>query len=322
VSSTTINAMQTRPLGKCGLAASVLGFGGWAIGGNEHGNSLGPTDDAVSRAAIDAALEAGVTFFDTADVYGFGKSERLLGEALAAAGARDRVVLATKVGADFTDPSHCHNHYDAPYLRAAIGRSLERLQTDRVDLLQLHDPPVHVIQDPAVHECLRALKAEGKARAVGVTLHHTPEAVAAVAAGVYDTIQITVNVSNQWVARRILAPARAAGVGVIAREPLAQGYLTGKYKADHVFPAGDVRAAWPASHKAWLAELAERTRLYFHERRKVDKPLAAIALQFALQLEGVSTVITSMKSPAQVAQNLTALSLPPLSEGEMRWLRE
>jgi aryl-alcohol dehydrogenase-like predicted oxidoreductase len=314
--------METRTLGRTGIEVSALGFGGWAIGGNEHGNSLGPTDDRDSRAAIEAALEAGVTFFDTADVYGFGHSERLLGEALTALGRRARVVIATKVGADFTDPSNIRNHYDPEYVRAALGRSLERLRVERVDLLQLHDPPAAVISDPAVHEALRRVKEEGLARAVGVTLHHTPEAVAAVAAGAYDTLQITLNVSNQWVANRILGPAAAAGIGVIAREPLAQGYLTGKYGPDHAFPPGDVRAGWPAAHRAWLAELAGRMRAYFHERRKLDRPLAAIALQFALQTAGVSTVIASMKTPAQVAQNLLATTLPPLGEAEMRWLRE
>lgn len=312
--------MKTRILGRTGLEVSEIGFGAWAIGGNAHGNSLGPTDDATSRAAIDAALAAGVTFFDTADLYGHGRSEQLLGEALA--GGRGGIVLATKAGADFTDPARIHTRYDGPYLRAALGRSLERLRTDHVDLFQLHDAKLDVIRAPETHEALARLKAEGLTRFVGASLHSIEEALAAIDCGVYDTIQVVMSVACQWLANRVAARARERGVGLIAREPLVQGYLSGKYGPAHVFPAGDVRGQWPADYRAYLDQLVAAMRRYFHERRKVDRPLAAIALQFVLAADGVSTVIASMKTPAQVAENVGVLACPPLARAELDWLTE
>ncbi len=312
--------LRRRPLGRTGIEVTEVGFGAWAIGGNEHGNSLGPTDDAVSRAAIDAALEAGITFFDTSDIYGWGKSERLLGEALGA--ARAGVVLATKGGADVSNPAALRKCYEPDYLRTALARSLERLRTDRVDLYQIHDPPLEAIRSPATQDALRRIKEEGLARAVGVSLHTLDEGLAALESGAYDTIQVAYNVGNQWAAGRLLEPARARGVGFIAREPLAQGYLAGAYGPDHDFGPGDVRGAWPREHRAFLAELSGRMRDYFHVRRKLDRPLAAIALQFVLAEPSVATVIASMKTPAQVAANVAAAGMPALAKAELAWLRE
>ncbi len=152
--------MKLRILGRTGLRVSEIGFGAWAIGGNAHGNSYGPTDDATSIAAVRRAVELGCTFFDTADVYGWGHSEAILGEALQ--GHRDEVAIATKVGGDFYHGGVRLN-FDPAYIAFALDRSLERLRTDHVDLYQLHNPPAETMAEPRTYEVLETLKAENKA---------------------------------------------------------------------------------------------------------------------------------------------------------------
>src|SRR6266446_8208021 len=150
--------VNRRQLGRTELSVSEIGFGAWAIGGNAFGNSYGPTDDAESTRAIRRAFELGCSFFDTADVYGHGHSESLLGAALH--DVRDQIIIATKAGGggDFTPA----------YLRMAVERSLERLRTDHIDLLQLHNPPMSLIAAPATYEPLEELKREGLIRFYGV----------------------------------------------------------------------------------------------------------------------------------------------------------
>jgi aryl-alcohol dehydrogenase-like predicted oxidoreductase len=311
--------MRYRKLGRTPFLVSEIGFGGWAIGGNEHGNSLGKTDDDASRAALERALDLGVNFIDTADCYGHGHSESLIGETL---GRRRReVFLATKVGSNFyrQPVERC---YKPDYLKEALAKSLERLRTDRVDLYQLHDPPVEVIADKAVQKTMLSFKEEGMVRAIGVSIHTLPEALAALEAGCWDTVQVAYSVAYQYVPARFLPAAREKGIGVIAREPLAQGFLTGKYKPDHPFEEGDVRRDWPKEHKEYLAALAQKLTEYFVERRKTGKTAGEVALQFPLAHEAVSTVVCSMKTVEQVERNLRTLDLCPLEPKELRWLRE
>jgi aryl-alcohol dehydrogenase-like predicted oxidoreductase len=311
--------MRFRDLGRTGLRVSEIGFGAWAIGGAAHGNHLGRTEDAESRAAIERALALGINFFDTADVYGHGHSEELLGETLGA--RRAAVILATKAGSDFYREPVVKN-YAPDHLARALERSLARLRTDHVDLYQLHDPPAHVIRDPAVQAAMRGFREQGLARAIGVSVHHLDEALAVAHAGCFDTVQIAYSVAYQWLPNRFLAQAQAAGLGVIAREPLCQGFLTGKYTPDDPFEPGDIRGAWPYDHRKYLWTLAEQMRAYFGERRRTGKTPAEVALQFPLAHPAVSTVIVSMKRPDQVERNCRVVDLPPLSEAELRWLRE
>src|SRR6058998_3749962 len=143
--------MKTRILGRTGLKVSEVGFGAWAIGGNEHGNSYGPTDDAESIAAVRRAVDLGVNFIDTADVYGWGHSEEILGEAL-------------------------EGRRDDGYLAFALERSIKRLRTDHVDVYQLHNPPAEMMGDPETYEVLESLKAEHKIDHYGVSVHEPAEA--------------------------------------------------------------------------------------------------------------------------------------------------
>ena len=166
--------MRRQPLGRTGLAVSEIGFGAWAIGGNAHGNSYGATSDSTSIDAVQRAVELGVNFFDTADVYGWGHSEEVLG--LALKGRREDVFLATKVGGDFYHGGVRMN-FDPGYLAFALDRSLQRLQTDHVDLYQLHNPPAELMGDPASYEVLDALKGEHKIDHYGVSVHEPVEAL-------------------------------------------------------------------------------------------------------------------------------------------------
>src|SRR2546425_1312664 len=164
--------MKYRTLGKTGLKVSEVGFGAWAIGGNDYGNSYGPTDDKVSLAAVERAFELGCNFYDTADVYGHGHSEELLGQALKE--HRNDVILATKVGGDFYhDPPRMN--FNPDYLEFASTKSCERLQTDHLDLYQLHNPPIQLLKNGKIFEGLEKLKDSGRIRHYGVSIHDPQE---------------------------------------------------------------------------------------------------------------------------------------------------
>src|SRR3990172_10818282 len=166
--------MRYRTLGRTGLRVGEVGFGAWAIGGNAHGNSYGPTEDATSLAAVRRAVELGGTLFDSADVYGWGHSEEVLGEALNE--RRDGVQIATKVGGDFYHGG-VRIDFSAGYLAFALDRTLARLRTDHVDLYQLHNPPLSLIGDPETYEALDRLQAENKIRHYGVSVHQPLDAL-------------------------------------------------------------------------------------------------------------------------------------------------
>src|SRR5947208_13662527 len=267
--------MRRQPLGRTGLAVSEIGFGAWAIGGNAHGNSYGATSDSTSIDAVQRAVELGVNFFDTADVYGWGHSEEVLGQALK--GRREDVLLATKVGGDFYHGGVRMN-FDPGYLAFALDRSLQRLQTDHVDVYQLHNPPAELMGDPATYEVLDALKAEHKIDHYGVSVHEPAEAVLCLEAGAPEVIQIPFSLFRQEWIDELFDEARKANVGVIAREPLGNGFLSGKIRADARFPPGDIRHHWPPSMVAGRATAAERLSIL----ARAERTMAQAALQFVL----------------------------------------
>ena len=321
--------MNARVLGRTGLSVSEIGFGSWAIGGNAYGNSYGPTDDAESKRAIRKAVELGCNFFDTADVYGHGHSEALLGEALR--DVRDQVIIATKVGGNFYNRdihplmrerigqtvgrsldeiavgaplSVTHDaNFTGSYIRFAVERSLERLQTDRIDLLQLHNPPINLISAMETYEPLEQLKREGKIRFYGVSVHPPEEGIAAVNATMPDTVQIVYNLARREAEDTFLATAKAANVGVIAREPLANGFLAGRYAGDSVWERGDIRSRMPRPYVAQLAALGQRVR-ELAERSGVTAP--QLALRFVLDRSEVACAIVGMKTEQQVTENLNS----------------
>ncbi len=290
--------MNRRTLGRTGLVVSEIGFGAWAIGGNAFGNSYGPTDDAESARALRRAFELGCNFFDTADVYGHGHSEALLGAVLH--DVRDQVVIATKVGGNFYNRD-IQMDFTPAYLRFAVERSLERLRTDRIDLLQLHNPPIGLIAARATYEPLEEMKREGLIRFYGVSVHPPEEGVAAVQATMPATVQIVYNLARREAEDTFLPTAQAGNVGVIAREPLANGFLAGRYNADSSWDRSDIRSRMPRPYVAQLAALGERVRELAEQS---GMTAAQLALKFVLDREEVACAIVGMKTVPQVEENL------------------
>ncbi len=306
--------MKSRVLGRTGLKVAEIGIGAWAIGGNAHGNSYGPTDDRESIAALRRAVELGVNFIDTADVYGWGHSEELIGEALT--GRRDDVCLATKVGGDFYHGGVRMN-FEPGYVAFALERSLKRLRTDHVDIYQLHNPPAEMMGDPATYEALEALKAEHKIDHYGVSVHEPAEAVLCLEAGAPEVLEIPFSLLRQEWIDELFDEARRANVGIIAREPLGNGFLSGKIHADARFPPGDIRRQWPPGMVAARATAADRLSFLV----RPDRTMAQAALQFVLAFPAVSVTIPGAKTVAQVDENGTASNAPPLSPDEVRKAR-
>lgn len=305
--------MKTRPLGRTGLRVSEVGFGAWAIGGHLYEPAYGPTEDAVSLAAIRRALELGCTFFDTADVYGYGHSEELLGQAL-----KDRpdVVIATKVGGNFYGPTPVDD-FSPSYIRFAFDQSRRRLQRDVLDVYLLHSPPLAVIRQPQTYEVLLELKARGLIRAWGVSALSAEDALMALESGQPDVLEVTYNLFRQEPAEELFPAAQAAGVGIIAREPLANGFLSGKYGPESIFPPGDIRADFPRSYIEAATRAAEECRVLVLPGRRT---LTQAAIRFALEHEAVSVVIPGIKTPEQAEENLAASDVPPLTPDELRWI--
>ncbi len=310
--------MKYRTLDKTGFKVSEVGFGAWAIGGNEHGNSYGPTNDDESLAAIDRALELGCNFFDTADAYGHGHSEELLGNALKQ--HRDDVFIATKVGGDFYhDPPRMN--FTADYVRFALEKSCKRLQTERVDLYQLHNPPAELLKTGKVFEVFEKLKEEGKIGHYGISIHDPKEGILAIKQGRPAAIQAVFNILRQDAKHQLFQASQENNVGIIAREPLSNGFLTGKLSPDTVFERGDIRYNFPRGYIHNLSNAAKQ--LLFLEGK--NRTLAQAAIRFVLDHKEVSTVIPGAKTVAQAAENLAASEMSSLTGEELlriRLLRE
>jgi aryl-alcohol dehydrogenase-like predicted oxidoreductase len=308
--------MIYRGLGRTGLMVSEAGFGGWAIGGG-----WGDLRDEEALAALQRAYELGVNFFDTSDVYGHGHSEEMIGAALGE--VRDRVLIATKAGVDFTRGEPSRHNYEPAYLREALGRSLERLRTTYVDVFQLHNPPQKLAKDDAVWETLADLRREGNLRFFGISCRTANDALAYLRAerqsgepGRFgDTLQVAYNMLDQEAAAKgIFVEAARQDWGVIARVPLASGLLAGKYDERHYFPPSDWRSMWSPKRLAESVRRVEQLRFLAREGRS----LAQTAIAFVLSEPAVSTVISGARNPAQVEENTAASELAPLPHEDLR----
>jgi aryl-alcohol dehydrogenase-like predicted oxidoreductase len=235
--------MHYRKLGKTGLTVSEIGFGAWAIGGpsGASGTPLGwgKTSDDESLAAIRRARELGVTFFDTADSYGFGRSESLLGIVLSR--KREDVVIATKVGVARDADGRLRKDFSREHIQYAVDGSLKRLRTDYIDLYQLHNPTIADLRRDDIHEAMDRLQEVGKIRFWGVSVSTPEEGIEVIRNGWGYALQVLYNAINQAPAKELFPLAKEKGYGIIARVPLASGLLSGKYRPDTTFATDDVR---------------------------------------------------------------------------------
>jgi aryl-alcohol dehydrogenase-like predicted oxidoreductase len=312
--------VKYRKFGRIGWDVSQIGFGAWAVGG-----AWGSVDDEQSIAAMKRAVELGVNFFDTADVYGDGRSERLLRRLRQETTAPFHV--ATKAGRRLSP--HLAEAYNRENLSAFIDRSLQNLGVDALELVQLHCPPTDTYYRPETFAAMDDLVQAGKIQHYGVSVERVEEGLKALEFPNVESIQIIFNMFRQRPAERFLAEAQRRGVATIIRVPLASGMLTGKLTAESTFEADDHRRFNRHGEAFDVGEtfsgVPYEIGLKAVEELKSLLPagasLAQLALRWILMFEGVSTVIPGGKNPRQVADNSGASALAPLSEQQMSAVR-
>jgi aryl-alcohol dehydrogenase-like predicted oxidoreductase len=309
--------MQYRALGRTGLNVSAVSFGAWAIGG-----TWGPTNDDDSLKALHRALDLGVNFFDTADVYGDGHSERLLGRLKRERGAIFHT--ATKVGR--RQNPHLATGYQRANLTAFVERSAQNLEVEALDLLQLHCPPTDVYYMPEVFGVLDDLKRAGKVKHYGVSVERVEEGLKALEYPEVQSVQVVFNIFRQRPAELLFSEAQRRRVGILARLPLSSGLLAGKLKKDQEFAADDHRlfnrqgAAFDRGET--FSGVDFDTGLEVVEELRTLLPPGMSMAQFALRWiethDAVTCSIPGARRPTQVAENVAACDLPPLSSEVMR----
>ena len=313
--------MQYRELGRTGWKVSAISFGTWAIGG-----TWGTVRDQESLAALHRALDLGVNFFDTADVYGDGHSERLLARL-----RRERsepFYIATKAGRRLTP--HIASGYNRENLTGFVERSLKNLETETIDLLQLHCPPTEVYYMPEVFDILDDLVKAGKIRYYGVSVEKVEEALKAIEFPGVQSVQIIFNMLRQRPADLFFKEAKRKQVGILARVPLASGLLTGKFSPNSTFESDDHRSfnrhGEAFDRGETFAGLEFNAGLQVIEKLRPLVPegftMTQMALRWILMFPEVTCAIPGAKRPEQVAENAQAADLPPLSDAIMQKIQE
>jgi len=310
--------MEQRVLGRTGRPVSVIGLGTWQLGAD-----WGNVSEADAMDVLRAAVESGVTFFDTADVYGDGRSERVIGRFLAG-NAGQGIMVATKMGRRVEQRPE---HYTLENFRAWTDRSRINLGTDRLDLVQLHSPPTAVFALDAVFDALDTLVSEDRIAAYGVSVETSDQALTAIARPGVASVQIILNAFRRKPLDRVLPAAAAAGVGIIARVPLASGLLSGRYTRDTKFAADDHRSYNAHGEAFDVGETFSGVGLEAGADAAAE--FAAItgalpggtpaqwALRWVIQQPGVTTVIPGARSTGQARQNAEAADMPPLPQAEL-----
>ncbi len=314
--------MQERRASRLGKAVSEIGFGAWAIGGS-WGQQV---DERDAEAALNAALDAGVTFIDTANVYGGGRSETIIGRVLKARGG-SRPFVATKAG---RGGPNTPESYTRANLAEAIEKSLGRLQTDAIDLLQLHCPPTAVFYMPEVFDALDALVKDGKLKRYGVSVEKIEEGLKAIEYPNVASVQIIYNIFRQRPERLFFPEAKRKGVAVVARVPLASGLLTGKMKRDTAFATDDHRAFNRHGEKFDMGETFsgvpyEEGLAAVEELRSLvpmGTAMAQFALRWILMNDAVTVAIPGARNAEQAKSNAAAADLPALGADTMAAAKE
>jgi aryl-alcohol dehydrogenase-like predicted oxidoreductase len=306
--------MEKRTLGRTGRAVGVVGLGAWQLGAD-----WGEVDESDALAVLSAAVEGGVTFIDTADVYGDGRSERLVGQVLK---EYEDLTVATKMGRRV---EQVPSNYTLDNFRAWNDRSRSNLGVDTIDLVQLHCPPTPVYSTDAVFDALDTLVEEGRLASYGVSVETCAEALTAIARPHVASVQIILNAFRLKPLDEVLPAAREAGVGIIARVPLASGLLSGKYDENTTFSADDHRTynrhgeAFDVGETFSGVDFA--TGLEAVRRLMPWLPagvtMAQFALRWILDQPGVAVVIPGARNPSQVAGNVAAAQLPPLTTDQL-----
>jgi len=313
--------MEQRILGGTRRAVSVIGLGTWQLGAD-----WGEVDDSEALAVLDTAAAAGITFLDTADVYGDGRSEQLIGRFLASRPGAEFTV-ATKMGRRVAlDPAL----YTLENFRAWTDRSRANLGTDTLDLVQLHCPPTAVYASDAVYDALDTLVAEQRIAAYGVSVETCDEALTAISRPGVASVQIILNAFRRKPLEKVLPAAQAAGVGIIARVPLASGLLSGRYTHETTFGPDDHRSynrhgeAFDAGETFSGVDFdtgVEAAREFAALAPDGATPAQA-ALRWVIQQPGVTAVIPGARNPAQAGQNAAAAQLPPFSEAQLATIED
>ena len=311
-------------LGRTGRGVSVVGLGCWQLGAD-----WGDVGDEQAMAILHAAVDAGVTFLDTADVYGDGRSERFVGRLLAERGPNHGLTVATKMGRR-ANP-HVASAYTLDAFRAWTDRSRENLGVQTLDLVQLHCPPSAVFATDGVYDALDVLVAEGRVAAYGVSVETVAEALTAIARPNVASVQIVLNIFRRKPLAEVLPAAAEAGVGIIARVPLASGLLSGKFDESTVFAADDHRTynrhgeAFDAGetfagvpYEVGVAAARDVAGL----TPRNGATTAQLALRWIIDQRGVTAVIPGASRPEQARANAAAADLTPLTEAQLAALAD
>jgi aryl-alcohol dehydrogenase-like predicted oxidoreductase len=313
--------MKYRELGRTGWNVSEISFGAWAIGG-----SWGSVDDKDSIAALHEAIDQGMNFIDTADVYGDGRSERLISQVLKE--RSETIYVATKAGRRLNP--HTADGYNKENLTAFIERSLKNLDTDCLDLVQLHCPPTEVYYRPEVFGALDDLMQAGKIRHYGVSVEKSEEALKAIEYPNVQTVQIIFNMFRLRPSELFFQEAKRRRVGILARVPLASGLLTGKITRDTQFATDDHRnfnrygESFDVGETFSGVDFDKGLQAVDEIRALVPEgaTMAQFALRWILMFDAVTCAIPGAKNPAQARDNAAAADLPPLPDEQMERIQE
>jgi aryl-alcohol dehydrogenase-like predicted oxidoreductase len=313
--------MQYRALGRTGWKVSEVSFGAWAIGG-----AWGQVTDEESLAALNQAVDAGINFLDTADVYGMGRSHRLIAQLKKT--RKEEIIVATKVGRRL--PKQLVEGYTRANLTSWVEDNLRDLETESLDLVQLHTPPTDAFYEPEIFGVLDDLVAAGKIRFYGVSVERVEEALKALEYPNLQSVQIIFNIFRQRPADLFFAQAKQKQVGILARVPLASGLLTGKFRADTQFAEDDHRnfnregqrfdkgETFAGVDYSIALAAVEEIRALVPEGMSMSQ----FALRWILSFDAVTCAIPGGKRPSQVADNALASSLPPLTPEIMAEVRK